>query len=175
MCHSPRILLFTGDGKGKSTAAFGMLLRAMGHGMKTCVIQFIKGNADVGEILALPRLHQVEILQAGLGFLPKPGDPAIAEHRAAAEAGLRKAQEVIEAARYDLVILDEICVAVQRGLLNETDVIAAVRRARPGSCVVLTGRGATAGLIELADTVTEMRCLKHAMQNGIRAQKGVEL
>lgn len=170
----PRIVLFTGDGKGKTTAALGMVLRAAGHGMRACVIQFIKADADVGEIRALAGLPGVELIQTGLGFLPKAGDPALARHREAAEAGLRKAREAIDSRRYDLVVLDEICIAVARDLIKEADVAAVVRAARPGSCVVLTGRGATPGLIDLADTATEMGCLKHGMQAGIGAQKGVE-
>jgi cob(I)alamin adenosyltransferase len=175
MSDSPRVLLFTGDGKGKTTAALGMVLRAAGHGMKVYVIQFVKGNPDVGEIRALAQLQHVAVVQTGRGFLPKPGDPALAEHCAAAEEGLGIAREKMAAGQHDLVILDEICFAVTRGLLREDDVISAVRAARPGSCVVLTGRGATPGLIALADTATEMRCLKHGMQSGIQAQKGVEL
>ena len=174
MSHTPRILVFTGDGKGKTTAALGMALRAAGHGMKTCVIQFIKTDTKVGEVLILPKLQRIEILQTGLGFLPKPTDPAWPRHQVAAEAGLRKATEIMAAAQADLVILDEICVAVARGLLKEDAVIAAVRQARPGSCVVLTGRGATPGLIAMADTVTEMQCVKHGYRNGIPAQQGVE-
>jgi cob(I)alamin adenosyltransferase len=172
--HAPRILIFTGDGKGKTTAALGMALRAAGHGMKTCVIQFIKTDATVGEVLVLPKLQQIEIIQTGLGFLPKPTDSSWLRHQAAAEAGLCKAAAIMADAQSDLVILDEICVAVARGLLKEDAVIAAVQQARPGRCVVLTGRGATAGLIAMADTVTHMQCVKHAFQNGIPAQKGVE-
>src|SRR5450759_5111603 len=114
MSHAPRILLFTGDGKGKTTAALGMALRAAGHGMKTCVIQFIKTDAKVGEMLVLPKLQQIEIFQTGLGFLPKPTDPAWPNHQLAAEAGLCKAAEIMANAQADLVILDEICVAVAR-------------------------------------------------------------
>ena len=175
MSQAPRILVFTGDGKGKTTAALGMALRAAGHRMKVAIIQFVKADADVGEVRALANNPQIEITQTGLGFLPSPADPRWAAHCAAAEAGLRKAAESIEAARHDMVILDEVCFAVARGLLKEADLIAVLRRARPGMILVLTGRGATEGLIALADTVTEMRCVKHALQNGVSAQKGVEL
>ena len=207
MSQAPRILVFTGDGKGKTTAALGMALRASGHGMKVAIIQFVKADAEVGEVRALARNSQIEILQTGLGFLPSPADPRWADHRAAAEAGLRKATEIFQAARHEMVILDEACFAVARGLLKEADLIALLRRARPDSsrglprpregklgnppdtlprdsepaggdgcvCIVLTGRGATEGLIALADTVTEMRCVKHALQGGVPAQRGVEL
>ena len=169
-----RILLFTGDGKGKTTAALGMALRAQGHGMRVCMIQFVKADADVGEVRALSQALQATIVQTGLGFLPKPTDARWADHRAAAEAGLRQAAAALASGPYDLVILDEVCLAVERGLLKESDVVDAVRAAAPTLCVVLTGRGATPGLIALADTVTDMHCVKHGMQRGIPAQKGVE-
>ena len=169
-----RILVFTGDGKGKTTAALGMALRARGHGLRVCVIQFVKADADVGEVRALAQI-QVNVLQTGRGFLPKPTDARWAEHCAAAEVGLRQATEAIAGAQHDMIILDEICLAVARGLLKEADVITAVKSAPPGMCIVLTGRDASPGLIALADTVTEMRSVKHGMQNGVPAQKGVEL
>ena len=174
MSISPRILIFTGDGKGKTTAALGMALRAAGHGIRTRVIQFIKADATVGELRALPQLQQVEIVQTGLGFVPNPTATAWPKHQAGAGEGLRLAKAAMADARFGLVILDEICVAVALGLLKEDDVIAAVRQAHPGNRVVLTGRGATPGLIALADTVTNMQCVKHGFQAGIPAQEGVE-
>lgn len=174
MTDTPRILLFTGDGKGKTTAALGMALRACGHNMPVSMIQFIKGDSSTGELAAAAALGDFEIVQSGRGFLPAPGKPAFADHRAAAEAGLELAAERIASGRFGLVILDEVCGAVARGLLAEGRVIEAVKRAPAQTCVVLTGRDATPGLIALADTVTEMRPLKHGMQAGRTAQKGVE-
>jgi cob(I)alamin adenosyltransferase len=171
---APRILLFTGDGKGKTTAALGMVLRAAGHGLRTCVIQFIKADAQVGEWLAMPLLPMVEIMQTGLGFLPKTQEGAWARHQDAAAQGWTRATAALADPQVKLIVLDEICVAVARGLLSEETVIAAVRQAQPGCCVVLTGRGATPGLLALADTVTTMQCVKHAYQSGIPAQDGVE-
>jgi cob(I)alamin adenosyltransferase len=173
MSTAPRILIFTGDGKGKTTAALGMALRAAGHDMRVCVVQFIKNDTTVGE-LAGAGLARIEIVQAGRGFLPKPGDPRLAEHRAAAAEALRHAGQVIAGGQYGLVILDEICVAVAHGLVEEPQVAEVLAQARPAACIVLTGRGATEGLIALADTVTEMRPIKHAYQAGRSAQKGVE-
>ncbi len=170
----PRILLFTGDGKGKTTAALGLALRAAGHDMAVAIVQFLKNDATVGEAAALGQLPQVSLLQAGLGFVPSADSPAFARHRAAAEDGLKAAVERIASGRYTVVVLDEICIAVAKGLLKENDVIDAVKMARPGMCVVLTGRGASAGLIALADTVTEMRCVKHAFEVGRPAEDGVE-
>lgn len=174
MSDNPRILLFTGEGKGKTTAALGMALRATGHGQRCYVIQFIKNDDSVGELAAAAALGQIEIIQCGRGFLPKADDSRISEHRAAAEKGLHKAAEILASGEYSLVILDEICIAVARGLLAEDEVRRAVGLASAQTCVVLTGRWATEGLIDLADTVTEMVCRKHGYQAGIAAQKGVE-
>jgi cob(I)alamin adenosyltransferase len=168
-----RILLFTGDGKGKTTAALGMALRARGHGMPVCVVQFVKSDASVGEVAAA-RQCGIEFIQTGLGFIPAAADPRFAQHRAAAEDGLRKANEIIASGRHAMVILDEVCVAVARGLLEERPLVEALRQASAEMCLVLTGRDATPALIALADTVTEMRCIKHALQSGRVAAQGVE-
>ena len=170
----PRILLFTGEGKGKTTAALGMALRASGHGMHVGIVQFVKGDATVGELAAVTAMADVEIVQAGLGFLPSPADPRMADHRAAAAQGLQQAELMLLISRFPLVILDEICFAVARGLIHEEQVLDLLRKVPPESCVVLTGRDATAGLIAAADTVTEMRAIKHGYHTGIKAQKGVE-
>lgn len=174
MSDQARILLFTGDGKGKTTAALGLTLRAAGHDMAAIVLQFIKKDAATGESAGAAFLPNVLLAQVGEGFVPPLSDPRYAQHRAAARAGLRRAEQAIASETYGLIILDEICLAVVLGLLDELDVIAAVRKAPDWMCVVLTGRDATPGLIALADTVTEMKCLKHAHQEGTPAQKGVE-
>ena len=174
MSQKPRILIFTGDGKGKTTAALGMAFRASGHGLRSSVIQFIKGDASVGEIAAAANSAFIEIHTTGLGFLPPADSPRLVEHRAAAQAGLRKAAEIITGGQFHLVVLDEVCLAVARGLLEERQVVELVARAAPETCLVLTGREATPALIDLADTVTEMRCVKHGMQTGCPAQRGVE-
>jgi cob(I)alamin adenosyltransferase len=170
-----RILVFTGNGKGKTTAALGMALRASGHGMRTLFIQFVKADPSTGEVHAVRGLPGVEIVQAGLGFLPPPTDAEFPAHCQAAERGLRLAREALASGRYDLVVLDEVCYAVARGLLREEQVIDAVRQAAPGCSVVLTGRDSPPGLIALADTATEMRCIKHALDSGRPAQKGIEI
>ena len=174
MSFRPRILLFTGAGKGKTTAALGLVLRTAGHGMRACVIQFIK-SAPTGEIQSLALLKNVRIFQMGLGFLPEPESSEYAQHRAAAEGGLDKAREAIISGSFNLVVLDEICLAVHRGLLAEECVVEAIGLARPSMILALTGRHASTKLIEIADTITDMRCVKHGMQAGYPAQKGVEL
>jgi len=175
MTDRARILIFTGDGKGKTTAALGMALRASGHGMKVCIIQFIKADATVGEVAALADSGLIELHQTGLGFLPKTGEPKWPSHKHAAQAGLDRACAAIASGQFAVVILDELCVAVAKGLLAEADVLAVLSAAGKGMIVVLTGRSATDGLIAAADTVTEMRCVKHAYATGRAAQAGVEI
>ena len=174
MSEKPRILIFTGDGKGKTTAALGMAFRASGHGMNTCMVQFIKGDASVGEVAAAAANPHIEIHQVGLGFFPPADDPRFARHRKAAQDGLVKAAELIASRRFELVILDEICPAVAHGLIEERQVAELLAQTPPEMCLVLTGRGATPGLIVLADTVTEMLAIKHGLAEGRTAQKGVE-
>ena len=174
MNEKPRILIFTGDGKGKTTAALGMAFRAAGHGMRSCIVQFMKGDDSVGEIAAGAASTTIEIHQTGLGFVPPPDDPRFARHREAAQAGLRKAAEIIAGGRFALVILDEICLAASCGLVEERQVVELLSQALPETCLVLTGRNASPALIALADTVTEMRCVKHGYQAGRAAENGVE-
>jgi cob(I)alamin adenosyltransferase len=175
MKNKPRILIFTGDGKGKTTAAMGMVLRASSHGMRTKVVQFLKSDTGSGEIAALQKLPGVEFVRRGLGFVPKRrDDPQFAKHRHVAEEGLELAREAILSGTYDLVVMDEICGAIAAGLLQEEEVAKLLRQAPEKLRLALTGRHATEALIALADTVTEMRCVKHGLQQGRTAQKGVE-
>lgn len=166
------ILIFTGNGKGKSTAAFGMAVRAVGHGQRVLIIQFLKQDDSVGELATLRRLG-IEVRQVGRGFVPKPDHPAYVEHRSSAERGFASACESLNSGDYDLIILDEICGAVAKGLLEDVEVIKAVTEA-PRQNIVLTGRGATESLITLADTVSEIHPLKHALDDGVAARQGVE-
>jgi cob(I)alamin adenosyltransferase len=169
-----RLLIFTGDGKGKTTAALGMALRAVGHGQRVFILQFIKANSYSGELAALKNLSGIELLQMGRGFLVPPEDPRFDEHRRAAEGALGKAREILEAGGFQLIILDEVCTAVKKNLLTEEAVMAAVSRRKGNAVLVLTGRGAGPGLTALADTVTEMRSHKHGLTAGWPAQEGVE-
>src|SRR5512136_653608 len=122
-----------------------MALRASGHGMKTLIIQFVKSDSTTGELQACRHLPGCEIVQTGRGFVPERTDPAFQEHMSAASAGLRLAEAAISSGKYDLVILDEICTAIGKGLLDEEQVIAAIRTGISGLCIVMTGRNATAG------------------------------
>ncbi len=174
MTESGRILLFTGDGKGKTTAALGTVLRAAGQGMTCLVVQFIKSDRETGEIAGIGALPGVEIVQTGLGFVPRREDPSFEEHRRAARQGLALAERALQEKRCDLLVLDEICPAAAKGLLEDGDIAAVIAKAGEEVSVILTGRNATVGLIALADTVTEMRAVKHALKNGRRAKKGIE-
>lgn len=174
MTNSSRILIFTGDGKGKTTAALGMALRALGHGMRVAVFQFVKNDEGTGELAAFKRFENAHMVQLGRGFVPDRDSPAFAVHADAGRQGIVKVRQAMASGQWDLIVLDEINFAVSKGLVAESDVAAAVKGASPGTVIVLTGRGATAGLIELADTVTEMRAVKHGYSQGREAQKGVE-
>jgi len=171
----PRIVLFTGDGKGKTTAALGMVMRAVGHDLKSFIVQFIKAAGETGELSACRHLPGVEIVQAGLGFLPdNKTNPAFAAHQQAAQEGLKKTTAAIASGNYELVVMDEICLAVTKCLLPEDSVIEAIKKAGGEMVIVMTGRQAPAGLISLADTVTEMTMIKHGYVAGWPSQKGVE-
>jgi cob(I)alamin adenosyltransferase len=169
-----RVLLFTGDGKGKTTAALGMALRAAGHGMRVLFIQFVKSDPATGEMAAFANLPGAGIILTGRGFVPQPSSPEYAEHCRAAGEGMIKAAQALSSGTYDMVCLDEIAVAVAKGLASEVAVLKMIRQAHPDTVVVLTGRNATAGMIDLADTVTEMKNIKHGLASGWPAQKGVE-
>ncbi|MBI5686142.1 MAG: cob(I)yrinic acid a,c-diamide adenosyltransferase [Verrucomicrobia bacterium] len=174
MRKNRRLLVFTGDGKGKTTAALGMVLRAAGHSQAVKMIQFIKADAKTGELAACQNLPGVELVQMGRGFIPPPTSLKHVVHREAAERALAAAAEAVASDKYDLVVLDEICVAIAHGLIAEDKVLEIVQSAPEKLCLVLTGRGASQRLIEEADTVTEMKCVKHALNAGVWAQTGVE-
>jgi len=167
------ILIFTGDGKGKSTAAFGMALRAAGHSQRVLILQFMKQDESVGELVGLKKLG-ISVIQTGLGFVPKPDSPRYPEHQQAAQKGFTLASKAMNSGDYDLIILDELCGAVAKGLLDELDVITVLEEAPSPLNIVLTGRGASERLIKLADTVSEIMPLKHALEQGVPAREGVE-
>ena len=171
---TPRVILLTGDGKGKTTSALGMVLRAAGHGLKATLIHFIKNRRDTGEAIALARLPEVEVLYCGRGFVRAPSPAQLARHRSAARHGLAIARERLQSPEPAMVVLDEICGAVALGLLDAQDVAEAVRSAPPGKIVILTGRQAAPELLALADTVSEIACVRHGLDAGWPAQPGVE-
>lgn len=167
------ILIFTGNGKGKSTSAFGMALRASGHNHHVLIIQFMKKDSNIGELISLKKLG-ITVKQTGLGFVPKPDSPRYADHKQAAQEGFELADNALQSGNYDLIILDELCGAIAHGLINEQAVITAITKAPAPLNIVLTGRNATKGLIDMADTVSEIKPLKHALDQGIKAREGIE-
>jgi len=165
------VIVHTGNGKGKTTAALGIVLRASGYGHKVLIVQFIKGSWHYGEIDALARFDNVELMRVGKGFVGILGDKLpLADHQAAARAGLEQARAKIMTGDYNLVVLDEINNAVYMDLVPLEDVLGLVANRPPATSVILTGRNAHPRLIALADHVTEMRDVKHpagAFRKGI--------
>lgn len=170
------VVVITGNGKGKTTAALGIALRACGHGMRTTIIQFMKGPQFTGEWDAAKALcNNLEILPVGVGFCRcKEGSPAFEKHRRSALQGLALAREKLEASQCDVLILDEIHNVIEIKLLQLEELLDLMRCRPAGVHLVLTGRGARAELVELADTASEVVCLKHAYDKGIPPQPGID-
>ena len=166
--------VYTGDGKGKTTAALGLALRAVGHGLKAYVVQFLKGNIDYGELVAAQTFDgRLVIEQRGRETFVDPRNPDPVDVELARKA-LARSREVLVSGEWDLVVLDEVCVAVAFGMLRPEDVLDVVE-ARAGHVeVVLTGRRAHPTFVEAADLVTEMRLVKHYYDRGVEAREGIE-
>lgn len=170
-----RIILFTGNGKGKTTSAMGMALRAWGQGMKVAVVQFVKDFKDTGEYKAISRMEGIDIIQCGLGFPPSDRDSLeFGRHRDKCLEAIHHVSGMMKSQDYGFFVLDEICFAVSIALLDESHVIETIESSPDDLIIVLTGRGATKGLMDLADTVTELTSIKHGYEKGIAAQVGVE-
>lgn len=167
------LLVNTGNGKGKSSAAFGMLARALGHGLKAGVVQFIKGAATTGEEAFFRRFpDEVRYFVMGEGFTWETQNRQRDIEKA--EAAWAVARELLGDPQIALVILDELNIALKHGYLPLERVLADLAARPPMQHVVITGRGALPGLIEVADTVSDIALVKHAFQAGVKAQKGVE-
>lgn len=170
------IVVYTGNGKGKTTAAMGMCVRAVGYNWKICLIQFVKGSWKYGELKGIKRLEpNVELHVIGEGFVGIVDDNKdIEEHRQAAKKGIDLAVEKISSGAYQLVILDELNVALDLGLVSDEDVRRVLDARGEKQHLVITGRNAADWLQDEADLVTEMVEIKHPYQKGILAQKGVD-
>ena len=170
------VIVYTGKGKGKTTAALGMALRAVGYNHKICMIQFIKGSWHYGEMTSSKRLEpEFELTAVGKGFVGIIDDKSpIEDHKKIAQEALRMAQEKINSKKYDIVILDEINYSVNLGLINLQDVLDLILKKPANLNLVLTGNYARNEIIDLADLVTEMREVKHPFKLGIRARKGID-
>ena len=173
------ILVNTGNGKGKTTAALGVVLRAVGQGFKVLILQFIKSGNGYGELAGLAKLgDQVEIRSMGKGFIyykrDEVGEAELARHKEAAQAAWRTLVEEVNSDKWDLIVMDEINNAINYELIDVHSVVEMLNNKPKRLHVVLTGRYAKPEIIDMADTVTEMKLVKHAYEKGIKAAKGIE-
>ncbi len=169
-------IVYTGKGKGKTTAALGIALRAVGYGKKICMIQFIKGSWHYGEMDSSKRLEpEFEMVAVGKGFVGIIDDKTPkAEHEKIANEAIKISIEKIQSGKYDIVILDEINYAINLNLVKIEDVLNLIKSKPSGIDLVLTGNYAKDEIIELADLVTEMKEIKHPFQHGVKAKKGID-
>ena len=167
------VVLITGNGKGKSSSGFGMVMRSLGHGYKTAVVQFIKGAMDCGEHFFLQtQCPELEFHVMGTGFTWETQDKA--KDIAAGQTLWKEAKRLLADASVHLVLLDEMTYMLKYGYLDSEEVIAALRNRPAHQHVIITGRGATPELKEIADTLSVIEDVKHAFRAGVKAQKGVE-
>jgi cob(I)alamin adenosyltransferase len=168
------VIVLTGEGKGKTTSALGIAMRAVGRGLRVLMVQFLKGSMPTGEIVVARRLEpELELRQFGAGFvLPETGPTE--RDIALAREGLTYARKAMAEGRCDLLILDEVNNAIKAGLLPLAEVAEVVTSRPPKIHVVLTGRDAPQGILNLADTVTEMRAIRHHYASGRTAVPGIE-
>jgi cob(I)alamin adenosyltransferase len=167
------IQVYTGDGKGKTTAAFGLALRAAGKGLKVFIVQFLKGR-PYGELESVKKLApMITVVQSGLDSFVKKGEPSEEDMRLAHE-GLALAREAILSGKYDIVVLDEVNVAVELGVLTVDEVVPLLDAKPAGVELVLTGRFAPDQFCERADLITDMRCVRHCYDKGVPMREGIE-
>lgn len=167
------VIVHTGKGKGKSTAAWGMVLRALGHGMRVGIVQFVKGKWDTGERVVFEKFGDQCVIEAhGEGFSWESQD--LERDKAAASRAWDAALKLMADESIGLVVLDEINIALRYGQIDAATVVAGLQAKRPELHVVLTGRNALDEIIEAADLVTEMTLVKHPFRAGIKAQAGIE-
>ncbi len=167
------VQIYTGDGRGKTTAALGQAIRAAGHGFKVIVIQFMKGKINYGELKAAKRIPGFTIEQYGLPSFVDRDNPS-KEDIELAKKGFERAKKVVMSSEYDMIILDEINVALDYGLVSLDEVIELIKKRPKHIELILTGRYAPKKLIKIADLVTEMKEVKHHYQKGIQAREGIE-
>jgi cob(I)alamin adenosyltransferase len=166
------LVVYTGDGKGKTTAALGMVFRALGRKLPVAVVQFVKGRWKTGERAFAEGQPGLAFLTLGEGFTWEGDDPEL--HARAAREGWARARILLAAAQHRVVVLDELTFVVNRGWVSCDEVLAAIAARDPETTVVVTGRDAPAALVEAADLVTEMRALKHPFARGAKAIPGVD-
>ena len=167
------VQVFTGNGKGKTTAALGTVLRAAGHGLRVFIVFFMKGNYDYGEYSTLSTLPNIDMVSFGFRQLTDPTNIK-PEEMEQARLALAAAREAVLSTNYDLVVLDEVNVALGFDLIKLDEVVKLIKDKPSDVELILTGRYADSELIELADLVTEMVKVKHPFDKGIKARKGIE-
>lgn len=167
------VQVYTGDGKGKTTTALGLALRATGRGLNVVMIQFLKPAKGYGEQIAAEGVENLTLIPMGADHMCGEKVSREEDERLTRE-GLAKAEEVLTSGEYDMVILDEINNSMKFGLVTPTELIALLDRRAPNTEVVLTGRGVPQEVIDYADLVTEMRLVKHPFDRGVMARKGIE-
>jgi cob(I)alamin adenosyltransferase len=172
MTVNGRVIVNTGNGKGKTTAALGTAFRALGHGKKVCVIQFLKGQGEYGERVMAKTLDNLDWYICGKGFVFKKEN--IEDDRRVAQEGFQLAKEKIESDLYDLIILDEITYLPLYNFLDVERIVDVIKNKPQRLSVIMTGRDADMKLIDIADTVSRIDPVKHAYESGIKAQKGIE-
>ncbi len=165
-------LIFTGNGKGKTTSALGLAFRALGHDLPVAIIQFIKGSWKYGELASAKRFDILDFHVLGKGFTWKSDN--LDEDIQIARKAWEFAKQTILAGQHKLVILDELTYLITYKMVAEAEILAVIAKKPQDMHLVITGRGATEGLIDCADLVTEMQEIKHPYRNGIKAQKGIE-
>jgi cob(I)alamin adenosyltransferase len=169
------IMVNTGPGKGKTTAAMGTALRAVGQGMRVLMLQFLKGSWHYGELDAVKAFGDKFVMkQLGRGFVKVGGAEPDPEDLKAVEDAWKESEQAILGGQWDLVVLDEINYAISYKMLDAERVVEVLKRKPEMVHVILTGRNAHPAIVELADTVTEMRQVKHAYEKGVMAQRGIE-
>jgi len=168
------IHVYTGHGKGKTTASLGVALRAAGHGMKTVMVQFIKGSMCCGELDGYRNIPGFELHACGKGFVGGVSDKVpLEEHKKAAEDALETAKKKMLSGKFDIIILDELNVALSLNLLRLEDAINFIKEKPENMHMIITGRNAHQKIMEMADLATEMKLVKHYFNNGRAAVKGI--
>ncbi|MDA0756538.1 MAG: cob(I)yrinic acid a,c-diamide adenosyltransferase [Crenarchaeota archaeon] len=176
MSEKGLVIVYTGNGKGKTTAALGLALRAIGYEHKVCMLQFIKGSWHYGEMDSSKKLEpNFELIAVGKGFVGILDDNSTREeHEKYAAEALKICREKIFSEKYNVVILDEVNYAINLGLIDVQDIIKIIKEKPSNVDLVLTGRDVKEEIVELADLVTEMKEIKHPFKSGIKAKKGID-
>lgn len=165
--------IYTGNGKGKTTAAVGQAIRALGHKYKVIMIQFMKGDPNYGEIKTLKKIRNIKVIQSGLPTFVEKSNPS-KEDLKLAKKGFTLAKKVLKEQKYQMVILDELNVAIDYGLIPLKEAVQLIKNCPKNTELILTGRYARQELIDLADLVSEIKEIKHPYQKGFVSRKGID-